>query len=376
MRATKHTTPLRRSVAHPIISFGLITLAIICLIIIVLVQNSTPTASAKGASLWQRAQGVNGNFLSVAFAKSDLSIGYASIILSKQAVDIYATGDEGTHWKKVATINAPMLDLLSIDPLNAHDLVVLSSYAPASGTYSIYRSMNGGTTWQRQTAPLQTAATVSQIGWSGNEALIGFARDTWPAAGSAIVTFSPGHDGIHLDQDGALSTTKIDTIQYLHGDGNTITITGMSHPDQHGATSLISLRSTNHGSTWSDFTYEQGGRTIAPLAASATGETVIGVTPERDQIYLSHDAGASWELQHDYTGHAIDLASNAPVVGTDGTYFVKLIGDISPGLYSLQNSHASTYRDTHDVITLSYDSGGHVHRLWAYESGQLIWRAA
>ena len=156
-------------------------------------QATAPAAQTpkpSGKENWTVAKDLPAHqVLRIAFSASEPARGYASIFLGKQtqAGDemqaLYATTDSGVSWSQAGTVEAPEGDIISVDPLDPQDVVMLTVYAPMPGAYTFQRTLDGGRTWSPQTADLPTTGEISitgYTGWSGSTFLVGFQLDRSP----------------------------------------------------------------------------------------------------------------------------------------------------------------------------------------------------
>lgn len=149
-------------------------------------QISNPTTTES----WTIANGLPSQVTRLAFSAADATRGYAVAFVNKQTQALYTTTDSGTSWQQSGTIQGPVGDILSTDPLDPQDVVMLSVYAPTAGAYTFQRSLDGGHTWSTQSTDLPTTGTVSQTGWSDATFLVGFQLDAQLHGASAAE--SPG----------------------------------------------------------------------------------------------------------------------------------------------------------------------------------------
>src|SRR5262249_26283740 len=151
----------------------------------------------------------------LAFSAADDTRGYAVAFVNKQSQTVYTTTDRGVTWRQAGTINGPVGDFLTTNPLDAQDVAVLSAYAPTPGEYAFQRSLDGGKTWSTQSTMLTTTGQVSQIGWSGSTFLLGVQLDGQLQGSSAVVAFPRGGPSVHLDVNGKLNGKAIPHLRLL-----------------------------------------------------------------------------------------------------------------------------------------------------------------
>ncbi|MBA3825231.1 MAG: hypothetical protein H0X24_15200 [Ktedonobacterales bacterium] len=378
MRSSPRSSRSDPSHPLPFIGGALSVLVVVALVALFNGHAAPSGAQAAGAKAagWQTAQGISGAILQVAFAPSPPTRGYASVFLDKSSIAVYRTTDEGVHWGQVATLTTPLLDVLALNPANPQDLALLPSALPAAGTYTLQRSRDGGKTWVAASVTLADAASVAAIGWAKDALLVAFSRDDATDGGSHLVAFAAQGGATVLDNAGRLGTIRIDQIRYLHGDGTTITVVGVTQGSTADATAVAGARTSTNGATWVPYAFTQGNESLLPLGATRDGQTVLSIGSRRHTVYLSRNAGQSWHAEHVRNASAFDLTAARPLIAADGAYFLKLTSDLEPGQYSLQSGIRGRYTGTKDLSALSYDGAGHLHRLWATDGDALMWQDA
>jgi hypothetical protein len=318
------------------------------------------TTNSPTGEVWTVAKGLPLQVTSLAFSSADANRGYAAAFVNKQTQTLYATSDGGTTWYQAGTVHGPVGDVLSTDPLDPQDVVMLSGEAPTPGAYMFQRSLNGGRTWLSQTTNLPTTGTVSQTGWSGSTFLIGFQLDPPLQGSSAVVAFPRGRASFHLDVNGKIHGVAIPHLSLLTGRGTTIEVWG---DDDSAAHTIIGVATTDSGKTWATRPATTLGSTMEPSAGTSDGNTLVAWSADHKQIALSTDGGHSWTALPPMTGarQVLVTAKNKAVfiLGSDGTYAVR------NGTWS---------RITSKQIAYVSDGFATPARLWSYDAqDHVIW---
>lgn len=82
----------------------------------------TQLQQSSTAAGWTLAIGLPSQVMRVAFSAADATRGYAAVFVNKQTQALYTTTDRGTTWQQAGTVQAPVADILSTDPLDSQDL--------------------------------------------------------------------------------------------------------------------------------------------------------------------------------------------------------------------------------------------------------------
>jgi photosystem II stability/assembly factor-like uncharacterized protein len=295
----------------------------------------------------------------LAFSAADATRGYAAAFVNKQTQALYTTTDGGTTWQRSGTVQGPVGDFLSTDPLDPADVVMLSSYAPTPGAYTFQRSLDGGRTWSTQSTDLPTTGMVSQTGWSDATFLVGFQLDGQLQGSSAVVAFPKGQAGVHLDVNGKINGQAIPHLHLLTGRHNKITVWG---DDGSAAQNLIGVATTDLGRSWASLPSTILGMTFLPTAATDDGATVLAVSEDGKRIAESGDDGDTWAALPSVVG-APQSTQGVFVTAKGKTAVVTL----SDGTYTL---HAGTWRKvtSKQVAVVSDGQSPNATRCWSVAS--------
>jgi hypothetical protein len=329
--------------------------------------NGQPITNTTTSEQWTVAQGLPTNVMRLAFSANNVNLGYASVFINKQEQQIYKTTDQGKTWSSVGMAQGPVSDILATDPLDPQDVVSLSVYAPAPGTYTFQRSLDGGKTWTNVTTSLPTTGEVSQTGWSGSTFLVGFQLDGQLQGSSAVVAFPKNQASVHLDTNGKINGVSIADLTLLTGRRGEIEVWGdggSSAPTVYGAATK------NQGKTWSALPTVIHGKKSIPLAALDDGSVIVAQATDASVVSISNDDGATWTSQPTLPGQSVWTANHSVFVTSHGKTLVVSGND---GTYTLANG-VWKKATSKSVIAASSGAAQHTARLWAMDAqGHVIW---
>lgn len=327
--------------------------------------QGTQISNPPTTESWTLAKGLPSQVMRLAFSAADTTRGYAVAFVNKQTQTLYTSTDSGTTWQQVGTVQAPVGDFLSTDPLDPQDVAMLSMYAPTPGTYTFQRSLDGGHTWSAQTTDLSVPGVVSQIGWSDSTFVVGFELQDPLVGSSALVAFPKGQPSVHLDVNGKISGTAIAHLRLLTGHHNKITVWGI---DGSAAQNSIGVATSDLGKSWASLSSTILGAKYMPTAATDDGGTIVAVSADKKRIAMSSDGGDTWASQPSFAGTQqpnqgvfVTAKSKAVVVTLgDGTYALHI------GMWSRITSK--------QVVNVSDSGSQHAARLWSLDAqGRIIW---
>lgn len=301
----------------------------------------------------------------LAFSDASTSHGYATVFLNKQTQAIYASTDSGTTWQQVGTVQSPVGDFLSADPLDPNDVVMLSAYAPTVGQYTFQRSLDGGHTWTAQSTDLSTTGMVSQIGWSDSTLLVGFQLDDQLLGSSAVVAFPKGQPSFHLDANGKINGVAIPYLHALTGRHGKIVVWG-----NDGATppQIIGVATTDGGNHWTSLPNTILGSPLTPVAATNGGDTIVATSADKKKVAVSSDGGETWTALPSFTSTA--GASEGVFISAKGKKVIIARGD---GTYAMHNVKWSRIT-SRQAVYVSEGGTRNAARLWSYDAqGHVIW---
>lgn len=324
------------------------------------VTNNPPTTET-----WTLAQGLPSQVMRLTFSAADTTRGYAAVFLDKQTQALYTTTDSGTSWHQAGTVKSPVGDIVSTDPLDPQDVVLLSVYAPTPGAYTFQRTLDGGQTWAAQTTDLPTTGMVSQTGWSDSTFLVGFQLDGQLQGSSALVAYPKGQPSTHLDVNGKIGGKAIPHLRLLTGHHAKIAVWG---DDGSSAQNSIGLATTDFGGHWASLPSTILGSRLLPAAATDDGGVLLALSGDSKRVAISSDGGNTWAAQPAVPGAQqtnqgifVTVKSKAVAISRgDGTALLH------NGTWSRVTSKQAVY--------LSGSDAQHAARLWAYDNqGHVIW---
>jgi photosystem II stability/assembly factor-like uncharacterized protein len=327
--------------------------------------QGTQISNPPTTESWTLAEGLPSQVMRLAFSEADATRGYASVFVNKQTQALYTTTDRGMSWHQAGTVQGPVGDIVSTDPLDPQDVVMLTVYAPAPGTYTFQRSFDGGRTWSAQSTDLLTTGEVSQTGWSDSTFLVGFQLDGPLQGSSALVAFPRGQASVHLDVNGKINGKAIPHLRLLTGRHNKIQVWGN---DDSAAQNSIGIATTDFGRSWVSFPSTILGTKFMPTASTDDGGTVIAVSADSKTIAVSSDGGNTWVARPSLAGVQ---SSNQSVFATAQSRTIVI--SRSDGSYIL---HAGkwTMATSKQVVDVSESGSQHGARLWSYDQqGHIVW---
>jgi photosystem II stability/assembly factor-like uncharacterized protein len=306
--------------------------------------------------------------MQLAFSAYEPARGYASVFTDQRTPALYTTTDGGLSWRQAGGFSGPVGDFMSTDPLDAQDVVMVSSYAPMPGDYTFQRSLDGGKTWTPQSTTLTTTGAVSRIGWSGSTFLLGFALDQPLLGSSAVIAFPKGQASRRLDDNGKLNGQAIKHLRLLTGQCGRIQVWG---DDGSQAQNTIGAATSDLGRTWTELSPPTiGGTALIPTAA-ADASAIVATSTDNSQFALSDDGGNTWSPQPAIPGRR--EGEQEIFVSTKGKTIVVSDGG---GAYSLRNAAWSRITGN-PVVCLSENGSSSGVRLWSYDKeGRTLWRDA
>ncbi len=354
----------------------LLVMAIVVLGIVVFTHSSHDTPAANQpppkpsgsqtnnpatTETWTLANGLPTQVTGLAFSAADATSGYAVAFVNKQTQAIYATTDGGTTWRQAGTMQGPVGDIMSADPLDPQDVVVLSVYAPTAGQYTFQRSLDGGRTWSAQSTTLPTTGMVSKTGWSDSTFLVGFQLDQQLQGSSAVVAFPKNQPSIHLDVNGKVNGVALPYLRLLTGGHTKIVVWGDDGKSSTGAAT------TNLGQSWTSLPNPTLDVQYQPTSATDDGSAVIATSADSKKLTLSIDGGATWAALPALPGAQ---AMQGALITAQSKAVVLRLGD---GSYAVRNGAWSRITSK-QIAFLSDGVSQHMARLWAYDAhGYVIW---
>jgi hypothetical protein len=317
---------------------------------------STPDLGSPGAG-WAAAGPAYAQ--AIAFADSAPQIAYvcgsSTPGSGSASISFGVSDDSGQTWKTLQTPATGADCDLTVDPEDAHDVVLVANSCPACRTpppLAMYRTSDGGTTWQAWGLPddATTAAqgfTAYQWTWSGSTLYLapwspGEATYTRLAVSIAKQPFLWANAGALFA--GAPVGATISGL--IAGDGAIYAL--LQAPSSCIQTCAQVMRSVDDGASWTFDTPMDAGRqvTLLQFQSSPNGMTLYGqvfLNAEADaRLYVrSTDGGQTWEALPAFPGQ---LVATDMLQEPNGTLYTELYpppttnnatGGTSPGVYRL-----------------------------------------
>ena len=312
----------------------------------------------------------------IAFSASEPARGYASVFIGKQTLTdnetqaLYATTDSGVSWSQAGTVEAPEGDIISVDPLDPQDVVMLTVYAPMPGAYTFQRTLDGGRTWSPQTADLPTTGEIAitgYTGWSGSTFLVGFQLDPPLQGSSAVIAFPKGGASHHLDDNGKINGKAIKHLRLLTGCNDRIQVWG---DEGSKAQNIIGAATSDLGRTWTALSPPViDGTPLTPAGASDDGSALVATSADYTQYALSSDGGTTWTPQPALSGRCV--GEQRIFIATKSKTLVVACNDSA---YSLRGGVWSSLT-SNPVVSVSENGAKSALRLWSYDyEGRTLWR--
>jgi hypothetical protein len=318
--------------------------------------SSTPDLGAVGAG-WEA--GGPAYAQTIAFAESAPQIAYvcgpSTPGTGSAPISLGVSNDMGRTWKTLGTPATGADCDLTVDPDDAHDVVLVASSCPACRTpppLAMYRTGNGGTTWQTWELPDDTTTGAQgfaayQWTWSGSTLYLAPSRAD--ETGTTRLAVSIGKQPFLWVNAAALfagAPVGATIGGLITGDGAIYVLLQAPITCLQDCTQVMG--SVDDGASWTLIAPMDAGRPVSllQLQSSPRGTTLYG------QVFLNADAGArlyvrstdggaSWEALPAFPDQlvAVDMLQ-----GLNGTLYTELYppgpansatGGADPGVYRL-----------------------------------------
>jgi photosystem II stability/assembly factor-like uncharacterized protein len=209
---------------------------------------------------------------------------------------LYRTTNGGQQWEKILFINdsTGMIDL-AIHPENPDILYACAwqrvrkagSRIYGGISSGIYKSTNGGDTWQKLTSGLPESAGRIGIAISPSSPNMLYAMVEQEISGYLKGVYTSENDGINWSR---LTTTEIHDPPYMYWFGKIYV--HPTDPQTVYLTSLDMFKSTNGGNNWAEtFSFVHADQHAIAFHPEDPETVLIG---NDGGVYLSHDGGDSW----------------------------------------------------------------------------------
>ena len=270
---------------------------------------------------------------------------------------------------------------LSVSPVDPADVVLSvdrrvapSDSVPASPTSRVYRSYDGGGSWNALKLP--PATLVGDIAWVGQSTLLLVAEDTSTGDASAAPTYSllVSRKGDPLTEIPARSLVGYDTSFgsfTLISSG--VTLYASLHDTVFCPRSCERhIQSSDEGRSWTTQDFSNLAIRVINVEAALPGtSTLIGTTFEQAALKLfvmrSDDGGASWRALPSFPVNPGTGGANLSIA-PDGAVYAFCFGNAN-AVYALPGG-ASSWRTVASLplgypVTVQYGGDGHAVALWA-----------
>jgi hypothetical protein len=271
---------------------------------------------------------------------------------------------------------------LSVSPIDPADVVLSvdrraapSDSVPASPTSRVYRSYDGGGSWNALKLP--PATLVGDIAWVGQSTLLLVAGDTSTGGASAAApTYSllVSRKGGPLTEIPARSLVGYDTSFgsfTLISSG--VTLYASLHDTVFCPRSCERhIQSSDEGRSWTTQDFSNLAIRVINVEAALPGtSTLIGTTFEQAALKLfvmrSDDGGASWRALPSFPVNPGTGGANLSIA-PDGAVYAFCFGNAN-AVYALPDG-ASSWRTVASLplgypVTVQYGGDGHAVALWA-----------
>ncbi|HEV2460129.1 MAG TPA: hypothetical protein VGS80_17375 [Ktedonobacterales bacterium] len=329
--------------------------------------TSTATSTPRG---WQVAQGIGtGALPSIAFAPADPATAYACIADSNAAFQVSVSHDAGASWTRTAAPISGAFCLLSSNPDNPRDVVLVNN--SSTSAFTLTRSLDGGATWQQQRAG---SLAFQALGWVGSTLYVATILTENPVTSKTELWASVrGGPFSERDQNGQLPGMTLGLVSLITGHGSTLFLVNGAGVPASGPT----FKSSDGGATWTQVTFHDGGQVVQLVTATPDGRLLAGVYANAPAaLALSRDDGTTW--QRLAAPPATLTALGDVLLAPDGTVYVT-----SDRLGSAQNPDTTLYTTTPTAsqwsgtamlpanafpITVAWDGSGHPTAVWARQA--------
>lgn len=293
-----------------------------------------------------------------------------------QPVIVGISHDGGATWHTKVTSIPDTGCHISVDPLDAQDVVLAAGRCAGCPQPWLVRSRDGGVTWAVPSLPPHgsTAFSYMQLQWAGDDLYIALAARATGSTSDVYRSLAVSRAGGPLQW---VDDTKL--FAHLPADAQITQMLAIGHnlmvsmsTNQCPPACATPKLTTTHGATWQSappFTVE--GTAINLIGSTLNGQILfghIGMGPGGVQMARSQDGGATWTLLPPFpAGTLYDyLTGQTP----DGTLFVELqFDDQMFGIFDFTSTRgtwqlAASTTTGNVIITVSADVGGHPQWLW------------
>lgn len=254
--------------------------------------TSTTPASAAGWRAVYSTTAFAGPVL--AFAPSDASVAYLCAASYAGSTSMLSSSDGSATFHPAGQLPPSGQCGVSVDPTNARDLT--ASLQTSSSSTLLYRSQDGGATWQRQDLG---GLSVMCLGWQdGALWATAAAEDSGGPGLTELWVSRNGGPMAEVDQNGALANgvnlTNMGQAALITGHDATVYIVfGQVSVQPIGETVI---RSTDGGATWAQVKFMDGAQLVDVVNTTPDQKTLVGdYDSQISQMVVSRDGGVSWQ---------------------------------------------------------------------------------
>lgn len=287
---------------------------------------------------------------------ADGDVLYAALVGGPQPTGIYRSDDDGRTWQVVSSGPGVAVNALAVHPANQTVVYAGTSGGPATTTHTLWRSVNGGQTWQSFTLGLPADAygmipTVTALSVDPNQPGVLYVGTD----GQGVYRFDEGRNSYELLGGVSLYNAHVDGL-VVGPDSRVYALTGEglfvsegqawkkleSLPElavslavapgdpqvlYAGGASTGAFRATDGGQTWERVS--NGLEMIPGAALRVTALAVdeqnashvalataygVGSRLARGSVYESYDAGLNWVKLAEADGLVLNLTLNRGLV--------------------------------------------------------------
>ncbi|MGD2115327.1 MAG: hypothetical protein PVG07_09755, partial [Acidobacteriota bacterium] len=287
-------------------------------------------------------------------------------------VGLYRSDDGGATWGPASsTLPATPANDIDFDPVDPSRMYATFSDVFQDPNNGIYRSTDGGQTFQRIFFTHNFGRTEFAVAPSDPNRFYALVSSSlfrifeWggytPFGGSTV--------GLWSSQDGGATWTYHDpgNIQFGQGDYNAAVAVHPDDPDTVFAAGVSMVRSTDGGFTWIDVTPPH--QDVHQITFDAAGRLLVATD---GGVYRSDDLGDTWEARNHrlgsiqfYPGISLDPDRPGRLLGgtqDNGTLMTETSGENWLWIHGGDGGFTAVHPDDPDVLFVEYQGAGNLFR--------------